>query len=113
MRSPLFFFFQAEDGIRDTSVTGVQTCVFRSSCLSGPSSFTPLPDGRYLLMGPDKQLTQREVSKFSKKDAENLPDRKSVVQGKSKDPDGERLEWVKRGQLVGDRVVTQRHTSGH
>src|SRR5437762_12937392 len=23
---PLFFFFQAEDGIRDTSVTGVQTC---------------------------------------------------------------------------------------
>src|SRR5437879_7155960 len=24
--SLLFFFFQAEDGIRDTSVTGVQTC---------------------------------------------------------------------------------------
>src|SRR5437762_11433392 len=23
---PSFFFFQAEDGIRDTSVTGVQTC---------------------------------------------------------------------------------------
>src|SRR5262250_2464975 len=26
MRYFLFFFFQAEDGIRDTSVTGVQTC---------------------------------------------------------------------------------------
>jgi phytoene dehydrogenase-like protein len=38
-----------------------------------PSSFTPLPDGRYLLMGPDKEMTQREVSKFSSKDAENLP----------------------------------------
>src|SRR6478736_6065273 len=38
-----------------------------------PSSFTPLPDGRYLLMGPDKELTRREVSKFSTKDAENLP----------------------------------------
>src|SRR5437762_5662284 len=25
-----FFFFQAEDGIRDTSVTGVQTCALRS-----------------------------------------------------------------------------------
>src|SRR5437764_13117815 len=24
--APLHFFFQAEDGIRDTSVTGVQTC---------------------------------------------------------------------------------------
>lgn len=38
-----------------------------------PSSFTPLPDGRYLMMGPDKEMTHREVSKFSKKDAENLP----------------------------------------
>src|SRR5262245_54307445 len=38
-----------------------------------PSSFTPLPDGRYLLMGPDKEMTQREVSKFSKNDAANLP----------------------------------------
>src|SRR4026208_412580 len=38
-----------------------------------PSSFTPLPDGRYLLMGPDKAMTHREVSKFSKKDADNLP----------------------------------------
>src|SRR6266536_5672952 len=26
----VFFFFQAEDGIRDPLVTGVQTCVFRS-----------------------------------------------------------------------------------
>ena len=38
-----------------------------------PSSFTPLPDGRSLLMGPDKQMTHREVSKFSKRDAKNLP----------------------------------------
>src|SRR5207244_6131718 len=26
----LYFFFQAEDGIRDDLVTGVQTCAFRS-----------------------------------------------------------------------------------
>src|SRR5437660_4021696 len=26
MRLPVFFFFQAEDGIRDGHVTGVQTC---------------------------------------------------------------------------------------
>src|SRR2546429_7708327 len=26
----IFFFFQAEDGIRDVAVTGVQTCAFRS-----------------------------------------------------------------------------------
>src|SRR6266404_1033789 len=38
-----------------------------------PSSFTPLPDGRCLLMGPDKEMTWREVAKFSKKDAHSLP----------------------------------------
>ena len=38
-----------------------------------PSSFTPLPDGRSLLMGPDKAMTHREVSKFSARDADNLP----------------------------------------
>src|SRR5437879_10978383 len=35
----VFFFFQAEDGIRDTSVTGVQTCALPiSSCASTGSS---------------------------------------------------------------------------
>src|SRR5437764_7957319 len=31
----LFFFFQAEDGIRDTSVTGVQTCALPISRATG------------------------------------------------------------------------------
>jgi phytoene dehydrogenase-like protein len=38
-----------------------------------PSSFTPLPDGRSLLMGPDRAMTHREVAKFSAKDADALP----------------------------------------
>src|SRR5437879_8652916 len=33
----LFFFFQAEDGIRDTSVTGVQTCALPISLLGEES----------------------------------------------------------------------------
>src|SRR5437762_10021618 len=32
-KSPSVFFFQAEDGIRDTSVTGVQTCALPISHL--------------------------------------------------------------------------------
>src|SRR3712207_8209922 len=42
----IFFFFQAEDGIRDIGVTGVQTCalpIFErhpSSAFSAPSSWT-------------------------------------------------------------------------
>src|SRR5436190_8108630 len=38
-----------------------------------PSSFTPFPDGRSLLLGPDAKLTHAEVSKFSARDAEALP----------------------------------------
>lgn len=38
-----------------------------------PSSFTPLPDGRHLLLGPDKELCRREIAKFSSKDAEAYP----------------------------------------
>jgi phytoene dehydrogenase-like protein len=38
-----------------------------------PSSFTPFPDGRSLLMGPDPELNRREVAKFSPRDAERLP----------------------------------------
>src|SRR6266850_5829178 len=38
----LFFFFQAEDGIRDYKVTGVQTCALPISCIRCAS--TPQPD---------------------------------------------------------------------
>lgn len=38
-----------------------------------PSSFTPFPDGRSLLLGPDPELNTREISKFSSKDAANYP----------------------------------------
>ncbi|NGY06749.1 phytoene desaturase family protein [Solimonas terrae] len=38
-----------------------------------PSSFTPLPDGRSLLMGPDAELNRREIAKFSTRDAEAYP----------------------------------------
>ena len=38
-----------------------------------PSSFTPLPDGRSLLMGPDADLTRNEIAKFSVRDAERYP----------------------------------------
>ena len=38
-----------------------------------PSSFTPLPDGRSLLMGPDEALNQREIAKVSARDAAAYP----------------------------------------
>ena len=38
-----------------------------------PSSFTPFPDQRYLMLGPDAELNRREIGKFSAKDADALP----------------------------------------
>jgi len=38
-----------------------------------PSSFTPLPDGRYLLLGHDDAANRREIAKFSARDAEAFP----------------------------------------
>ncbi|GMH24572.1 hypothetical protein Nepgr_026415 [Nepenthes gracilis] len=38
-----------------------------------PSSFTPCLDGRYLLLGADKDLNHSEISKFSKSDADAYP----------------------------------------
>src|SRR2546429_7373737 len=43
LSSSLFFFFQAEDGIRDVAVTGVQTCALPISalapCCQPPNTF--------------------------------------------------------------------------
>jgi phytoene dehydrogenase-like protein len=38
-----------------------------------PSSFTPFPDGRHLLLGPDSSLNTQQISKFSQRDAANYP----------------------------------------
>src|SRR3989441_12400844 len=82
----LFFFFQAEDGIRDKLVTGVQTCALpispgasRASCgadtLRAPrlDSYTGTSDGR------DATASAPQG------------DRKSVVYGKSVDLGGRRI----------------------
>src|ERR671933_1086476 len=45
-----------------------------------PSSFTPFPDGRSLLMGPDAELTRREIAEFSARDAERYPHYEAMLE---------------------------------
>ncbi len=45
-----------------------------------PSSFTPFPDGRHLLLGPDRARTRREVAKLSARDAERLPEYEAMLE---------------------------------
>jgi phytoene dehydrogenase-like protein len=52
--------------IRDLDLSAHGFAVLERS----PSSFTPFPDGRSLLMGPDAEMTRREIARFSPRDAE-------------------------------------------
>ncbi len=45
-----------------------------------PSSFSPFPDGRYLLLGADAALTRSEIAKFSARDAENYPKYEAMLE---------------------------------
>ncbi len=38
-----------------------------------PSSFTPLEDGRFLLLGHDEAANRQQIARFSARDAENYP----------------------------------------
>src|SRR5262249_58996385 len=57
------FFFQAEDGIRDWSVTGVQTCALPISMLASPVSVNGLLGSKVrkpvkLTLDPNNPLTE-------------------------------------------------------
>lgn len=45
-----------------------------------PSSFTPLLDGRHLLMGPDKRATRNSIAQFSKHDADAFPKYEAMLE---------------------------------
>src|SRR2546430_17530428 len=55
-----FFFFQAEDGIRDLTVTGVQTCALPISCCSAPSRCVgPREPDELATLGPAPERDSR------------------------------------------------------
>src|SRR5690606_39918412 len=68
MCSSLFFFFQAEDGIRDFHVTGVQTCARPISLVPPPAPWAPcapphiLGRGVYKAQEEEPAWAVREVS---------------------------------------------------
>src|SRR3989337_1543032 len=64
-RISISFFFQAEDGIRDATVTGVQTLLFRSRYLPGGRT-DDVRHRRRVLRGPcrgDPRSEERRVGK--------------------------------------------------
>src|SRR5690348_17484124 len=67
----VFFFFQAEDGIRDGRVTGVQTCALPISSTK-PTISGPSPTSHLVNVALPEPMV----------DSQPMPDRKSVVVGK-------------------------------
>src|SRR5205085_6033865 len=64
-----FFFFQAEDGIRDLTVTGVQTCAL-PICCAGVIAPAGVPagaesDGRFGGMAPLPKLMRTGIGCFA------------------------------------------------
>ena len=45
-----------------------------------PSSFTPTSDGEHLLLGPDMAFNQKQIAKFSKRDAEAFPKYEAMLE---------------------------------
>src|SRR2546429_5508676 len=56
--SVLFFLFQAEDGMRDVAVTGVQTCALPISCTGCPTSCWFILRNR---RGRNRRMNQHDV----------------------------------------------------
>src|SRR5437762_9552311 len=58
----LVFFFQAEDGIRDTSVTGVQTCALPISSERAPARQPGAPGWNYCAPNSPRSATVSPTS---------------------------------------------------
>src|SRR5437879_11141821 len=68
----VFFFFQAEDGIRDTSVTGVQTCAL--PILSKVAGAVEIP-----MVATNRPVSQR--GSFARSESERLSLLMDAVEG--------------------------------
>src|SRR2546430_13163798 len=83
----VFFFFQAEDGIRDLTVTGVQTCalpIYRQNPAVAACSFRPLERALVRLVlvlrqPAHEQRREAAVRQMRRRVLDDSLDRKSVV----------------------------------
>src|SRR2546427_7854210 len=69
----LFFFFQAEDGIRDLTVTGAQTCalpIYRDGVIEQPKIGETLNDSRTRRAWPAGQDDHRVIMAVHEKRSE-------------------------------------------
>src|SRR3712207_9163691 len=91
-----FFFFQAEDGIRDIGVTGVQTWLFRSAPLVDPVQL--VGEVRLQVRQGPPGVVQLGVQRAQ------LPQRRAAQAGGER----ERGAWGESGDIGGRRVIKKK-----
>src|SRR3712207_7296031 len=94
LHTVFIFFFQAEDGIRDIGVTGVQTCalpIWRTSSWSAAGSPGLPPRARSRPPGGRRSWSRRASASAGGRSTSRSADRKSVVEGKRVDLGGRRI----------------------
>src|SRR5205809_3240512 len=122
-----FFFFQAEDGIRDVAVTGVQTCALPIYALRGPLGIHRAAKRRFWFYGADytleaqmgflrrlRKLTEEELDQFTA--GKELPPNIAKVSSETElhDPSQIRarrgfciLDYVRDARVVGRNYVAR------
>src|SRR2546429_2110437 len=106
----LFFFFQAEDGIRDVAVTGVQTCALPISIRRAPGRLWPRRSLRRAASAAETRRARcwrsstQPTARRSKtgRSSTSVRDRKSGVEGKRGDLGGRRIIKKKKEKYTGE-----------
>src|SRR2546430_16831196 len=106
----IFFFFQAEDGIRDLTVTGVQTCalpILNPLTLIAVGMYgktLPTPNGAPLrLVTPWKRSEERRVGK-----SVDLGGRRIIKKKKTYKLIGVLIVWITHGISGNDTSLAKR-----
>src|SRR3712207_9412041 len=105
----MFFFFQAEDGIRDIGVTGVQTCALPIWLPNGDLLVVSMKDQRLLRLADGEVTTHADLSGVCGGHVNDMvvEDRKSGVLGKSVDLGGRRI--IKKKKKNSSQYSTAEH----
>src|SRR2546430_2396950 len=108
--SVLFFFFQAEDGIRDLTVTGVQTCALPISCRHRLARLTGGLRSLGLAAAERAQdLRSRPVRQAIETQQQRPPARGESLRDPARDPVELRNTALRHGAEERERHVQARH----
>src|SRR2546430_12352346 len=110
----MFFFFQAEDGIRDLTVTGVQTCalpIWGAACVMGRRRSRHAPSANHPASVRPGVVAPGGRANASVK-AASITERSTGSPDRGMSPTTRAAAWLERCLVrvrCADRPLTQRH----